>query len=334
MSLFVPGDIASRVRETSADGGIGVLWLAIDGERDPFKCDLDDLVSDLPVIVLVVRSRGFDDPNALLADLVSILNEFRSHCEERLAPFAGSDSFQIVLLAKKQLAIAQASSPVTLPSWFPILPSQSMHAVVRDETWQLTTAVNDARTGIPDLSAAVYDLEAALLRRLRDRMSTDPASGDSLFAHLDKPPARGLKACVDSFLETHKSVATRAAFRPSVRSGNSLVGQMWRLILTRGTDQVGKPAAALAAALGITDQLAASWNVQFTGLLFRPTNQQPASRVLASDIVLATAFACQLSTAAAHADQYPHYPVPLLTSFGQMLLSTLSDAIVFVDRLD
>lgn len=334
MSFLVPADVASRVRATPADSGIGVLWLAIDGERDPFKCDLDDLLSDLPVLVLVVRSRGFDDPNALLADLVSILNEFRTQCEERLAPFAGFESFQIVLLAKKQLAIAQASSPVMLPSWFPILPSHSIHAVVRDETWRLTTAVNDARTGIPDLSVAVYELETALLRRLRDRMSTDPGSGDSLWAQLDTPPAQNLKACVDCFLKTHQSVATPAAFRPSLSAGDSLVGQMWRLILTRGTDQVGRPAAALAAALGVTDQLAAGWSVRFTGLLFRPTSRQAASRVFASDIVLASAFACQLSTAAAHADQYPHYPVPLLTSFGQMLLGTISDAIVFVDGLD
>lgn len=334
MSLFVPTDVAARVRERSADGGIGVLWLAIDGERDPFKCALDDLLSDLPVLVLVVRSRGFDDPNALLADLVSVLNEFQTHCEGRLAPFAGSCSFQIVLLAKKRLSIAQASSPVTLPSWFPICPNQSVHAVVKDETWRLTTAVNDPRTGVPELSPAVYALETALLRRLRARMTTDPASGDALWAQFDEPPKPNLKACVDVFLENHLTVETPDAFRPTARYGNTLVAQMWRLIQRYGTEKIGRPAAGLAKALGITDQSAAAWNVRFTGLLFRPTGQQPAARVFASDVVLATAFSCQLSTAAAHADQYPHYPVPLLTSFGQMLLGTLSDAIVFVDALD
>lgn len=334
MSLFVAADVARRVREQQLDGRIGVLWLAIEGEREPFKCDLDALLSDLPVLVLVVRSRGFDEPNALLADIVSILNEFKAHCEERLAAFPGSESLHIILLAKKQLAIAQASSPVMLPSWFPILPNRIVHAVVKDETWRLDAAVNDPRTGIPDLNAAVYNLETALLRRLRARMTSHPASGDSLWAQLDTPPATNLKACVEAFEKAHRAVANPGAFRPSLGAGDSLVAQVWRLIQRHGTEQIGKPGAALANSLGVTDDLAAHWTVHFTGLLFRPTSRQPASKVFGADVVLATAFACQMSTAAAHADQYPGYPVPLLTSFGQMLLTTLSEATVLVDSLD
>ncbi len=334
MSLFVASDVARRVREQHIDQGIGVLWLAIEGEREPFKRELEDLLSDLPVLVLVVRSRGFDEPNALLADLVSILNDSRSHCESRLASFQASDSLHIVLLAKKQLGIAQASSPVMLPSWFPILSDRTVHAVVKDETWRLDAAVNDARTGISDLNSAVYDLEAALLRRLRVRVVTHPSSGDSLWALLDRPPASNMKECVEAFLQAHRAVANSRAFRPSLGAGDSLVAQLWRLIQSRGTEQFGKAGAALASSLGVTDDMVAGWAVHFMGLLFRPSSRLPASKVFGSDVVLATAFACQMSTAAAHADQYPGYPVPLLTSFGQMLLTTLSEATVLVDSLD
>lgn len=334
MSSFAPDDVANHLREIGQAGGIQVLWLAVAGERDPFKRALDGLLSDRPVVVLVVRSRGFDDPNALLADLVTILNESQEHCSERLTPFAGAESFQVVLLAKKELAVGQASSPVTLPSWFPILPNQSIHAVVRDHTWRLCAPVSDARTGIPELSEAVFALEGSLLRRLRTQLNLDPTCCNALFAELDTPPGASFAECLEIFHTTHRAVANPSTFRPSLGAGRSLVAQIWRFIQKRGTQELNQPSEALALALGLTDAIATHWQVQFTGLLFRPTSKRAASRVLAADIVLAVAFACQLSTAAAHSDEYPQYPVPLLTSFGQMLLATLSDAIVLVDALD
>lgn len=311
-----------------------MTWLGVDGPRGEFKRELDGLVQDLPVLVLIVRMRGFDDPNALLADLVELLNDSRQEAEDRLAEFSGEPAFHLVLLAKKQLNLAQASSPVTLPSWFPIMPSRSMHAVVRDQTWSLSTSINDSRTGVTELSEAIFRLEGSLLRRMRHMLLEDRRSGDTLLGQLQDPPAKNFQQCHEMFVTEHLKVSNPSAFRPSVRVGTSLVAQIWRIVQTNGTEQIGRPAAGMAKALGISTSILPRWETGFTGLLFRSTYPVDGSKAFGTDIILTIALACQLSTAAAHADEYPRYPVPLLISFIQSLLECISNAVHVVDALD
>lgn len=334
MELFSPDDVAAHVREHAVDTGIQVTWLGVDGPRDEFKDELDGLVQDLPVLVLIVRMRGFDDPNALLADLVELLNDSRQEAEHRLAAFSGETTFHLVLLAKKQLNLAQASSPVTLPSWFPIMPSRSLHAVVRDQTWSLSTSINDPRTGVAELNEAIFRLEGSLLRRMRHMLLEDARSGDALFGQLDDPPAKNFQQCLEMFVKQHKGVSNPAVFRPSVRVGTSLASQIWRIVQTKGTEQIGRPAAGLAGALGISSSNLPMWSAGFPGLLFRSTYPVDGPKAFGRDIILTTGLSCQLSTAAAHADQYPRYPVPLLASFSQSLLDCISNVVHHVDALD
>lgn len=323
-----------RIIDASPLEGLNVIWMAVPDSREPLRAELEDRLAERPALVLVIRSRGFDDPNALLADFVGLLNQHRRYCEDRLANFAGSSSLNVILLAKKTLGMSQASSPVELPSWLPIMPGVTTQAVLHDRTWTTACPVNDQRAGIKEIHEGLHALEGSMLRRLRARVAADHRSGDAFHSVMHDPPGSNFETCLAEFMSCHSSVANPSSFRPSLRESRSLIAHIWKLLQQNGTEKIGRPAEKLTVALGVTDEAAEKWRVGFVGLLFRPTGPPTPRRILASDLVTTIALSCQLTTAAAHADSYPAFPVPLLTSFGHALQSSISQAIQLIDSLD
>lgn len=320
--------------ETLPRSGIHVVWVEVTAPRDDFATSLESLVTDSPVLTIVVRSRGFDDANSILADFIGVLNDSRSYCENRLGSFCHAEYLYVVLLAKKRLNVPQASSPVTMPHWLPLMPGATVEAIVRDVTWTVEMSLNDSRVAVDRIQEALYLLEESMIRRMKSTVSVDSRLGSSLISQLDDPPTLNFADCVREFDESHKAVINATAFRPSLRASSSLVGHLWRLVQRTSIDGLGKPAEALSRALGVPEEAAERWSVGYVGLLFRQSNPPSALRKLGLDLVATTGLACQLTTAAAHADSYPRFSVPLVVSFSGEILNTLSRAVSLLDSLD
>src|ERR1035437_10210531 len=118
--------IRSRMGEPTSV--LSAFWLPVQGNRDHYADDLRRELADQPVAVLVVRSKGFENPNAVLVDLISIVKRGRSEVESALM-VAPDGPWAIVLLARAKLSVSQASSPATLPDWFPSTGGDSVSVI-------------------------------------------------------------------------------------------------------------------------------------------------------------------------------------------------------------
>lgn len=334
MSSIDPTDVV-RYIEASANGcRVNIAWIMVSEQREVFARELDALLQDRPALVIVVRSRGFDDPNSLLADVVHLLNERKVYCVERLNGFPADSQLHIVLLAKKRLGLPQAASPVTLPDWLPVLSGLTLDTVIRDQTWELETSLKDERVGVSGLCEGLYHLEAAILRRFTHRLRIDPHAGDSFHGQLHGAISTNFPDLVEVFVAAQRSVTDPSAFRPSLRDGQFATTYLWRTLQTHGTEEIPRFAGSFAKALGVDDPETTSWSVGFMGMLFRSSNKLSPRVAFASDTIASVGIGCQLVTAAFHADSYPRYPVPLLVSTGQTLRASYSRAISFLDSLD
>ena len=77
------------------------------------------------------------------------------------------------------------------------------------------------------------------------------------------------------------------------------------------------PSKLLADALALPEQIDMTWHEAIPSVLGRPTGGEASVRLrFARNVLLTTGTACQLVTAAAHSDDYAHYPVVLLRALS------------------
>src|SRR5262249_1786297 len=133
-----------------------------------------------------------------------------------------------------------------------------------------------------------------------------------------------LDGVVHAALTYVSSVTTRAAFRPSLRDAQSVIARLWRVVQTRTPEQMVPPSKAFADALNLPDTFEAEWHESLSSVLRRPSGGEMPSKVrFARNALVTIATSCQLVTAAAHADSYSQYPVPLLRSVSYDLRRSL-----------
>jgi hypothetical protein len=276
---------------------------------------------------LIVRQAGFEDPNAVLADLSEMISRNRQILEDALSGQVGNSSTcGIVLLGRRELGVAQSASPVTLPAWFPVGPGETLDVVIRDLTWAADAPINAAEVRIPDLCGQLFTLEGLLIRRLLQVHDQDHNLSNALF--------EAIRRDKESFSEMlSKATAYRSQvtapddFRPSLTEGRSLICRLWALVQAANSDALVRPAKALATGLKLTTpQVAAGWYQSLQAVLRRPSarNLQPEYTV-ALTLLVCVASACQLITASHHAAEYGPYPVSMLQALSIDLRRSLGD---------
>lgn len=313
--------VRTRFKESSAS--LGAFWVPVASDRGSYAEELRREFAGLPIAVLPVRIAGFDNPNSVLLDLMRVIEAERPLVEEALS-FSEEGRFGVVLLARARLSLSQASSPVTLPEWFPVQGGYSVSAIIEDLSLSADAALNCTEVSVPLLCEGLFSLEAALLRRLTEVASTANGDGQHLFEVVKRGGDTTYAALLACFAASRRTVASPEAYRPSLREGDSLVARLWELGHQRNPEE-GAPSKALARALGMPGDAVLS-RESLSTVLRRPSGSAASPAVRFTRNVLATlASSCQLITASAHADAYGRFPVTLLETYSYDLRRAMLD---------
>jgi hypothetical protein len=305
------------------EGTLNVFWYESDGDRDALCAEIEAQRGLAPIFPIVIRERAFDDPNALLPDLVRIIEKHRGLFEHsHLGTTKGAVG--IILISRSPLVVAQLSSPVVLGQWFPRFGGQLINVRIEDLARSADGAINSEETAVQGIQEALYGIEVALVARLRTVPST--ADTNKLFAAIlgtEKPHE------VRGFLERAHTRIQQVSAPRSYRSeanNDSISGRLIKLVDQRSPKELVGVAELLGRALAAPDPLLYRVDEAMFVVLVR------SLKIIAKDDwgtrfsrnVLETIYAAhQLLNAASHAWEFPNYPIETLQSTSRDLRRTL-----------
>jgi hypothetical protein len=312
-------------RMADAPRTVSGFWFQVLGDRDSYAESLRTELIDQPVAVLVVRTSGFNSPNSVLNDFVDLIADNRKLCEQALTINGRFKKFGIVCLSRRTLGIPQVPSPATFPPWFPKVGNRRISVLIEDVTWTGRAPLSSEESGIPALSAALFDLEGSLLRRLGEVHACDPGAADAFWEHLRGSEAYRFDGFISDSAAFREGIF-KSEYRPSTREGRSLTARLWRKVQSTQPDAVGKVGAALSIALQLPEPLGVEWYRTLLSMLARTGNRARSDRDdFAMSLVATTTASLQFITAAKHSERYM-VPVPLSRSLSYDLRSGLASA--------
>ncbi|MFI6262552.1 hypothetical protein [Micromonospora sp. NPDC051006] len=324
-----PALVARTVRDLFADttAQMCAYWLPVDGSRDEYGQALAEELGDAPIVPLIIRAERFDNPNAIMVELVHILERNKQRCLDALGHGRGDTRFALVLLARTDLGVSQSSSPVVLPDWFPHLGGQSIHCYVYDLSWRVEVPVDSAELGLPDLHRRLFALECALVRRLVDVHESTPQAQRGLFDVIGRPRDPGWAWVLSEADAELGSVVNVAGYRPTVRHSKSISARLWEVSRKARGQEMQACAGALATALGITDDSQLRpWRQGLLGLLNGTAAVDGRAPLqFALHTVTTIAATCEYFIWEAHPERY-QYPVTLLRLLIDEMNRSLGDA--------
>ena len=154
---IVADDLRSRPREP-----LRVFWVRVPGDRDGFERDLKRLRGQSPVVPWVVRRAVLQNPNSVMSDVSGILNDAREEIEVVRDAAAKAGGVDLVLLGRDDLKLADTSSPILLPDWFPAAPGQTPAVRIRDLNRSARVPLSDPTVALDDLRRILHDVDDAL----------------------------------------------------------------------------------------------------------------------------------------------------------------------------
>lgn len=327
--MDTPERLFSIVKElrSRSDDPVQVYWHTVPAGRDAFHRDLLKLVAHEPILPVVLRGDGFTNPNAILSDLNRLIEQHRDEfMHQRFANAQESMPVLLILLSRVEFLVPQLSSPTVLPSWFPCVGGQTCTVLIRDLAKSGDGLMSAPEAHIADLCSAIYEFDAAVCRRLRRMHEADKRNTAALHSVLfptDPKPERFVQFLDDAegFLS---GVRNPEGYRPSHKDGGCVAARLMGLFFKATPDELTKQADKLKTSLGLVALPADAPPEPMCAVLFRPTNpDKDAGRRLARAMIVVVYAACQFVTAAAHADNYPRYPLSLLRAQSYDLRSSL-----------
>jgi hypothetical protein len=175
--------------------------------------------------------------------------------------------------------------------------------------------LNSPETAVEEIAVALYRIETLLVERLRRVLAIDHRRLSSFMDAIKRSdeafrPSDFLEGCAAHLAR----IAKPSGYRPSVREGQSLLARVVAMMSRSSPDELGARAKALMSAIG-AEELRPFESLPV--VLYRSVNQERAPGVRFARGMLATLFAgSQILTAAAHASDYPEYPLSLLEQFS------------------
>jgi hypothetical protein len=321
--------------DATATAPLSAYWLSLVGDRNAYAETLQALLGDRGMAVLIVRQDGFDNPNALMVDLVHLLEHNRERFLAAIArPRPDPDRIGLVLLARIELAMGQGTSPVTWPEWVPAVGTRETSCFITDVTRRVEAPLDAEEVDVGRLQRALHAVERALLRRLLAVHEHTPTAHNALLQNISRrSDVSWLEFLAGARHEVQK-IAAVDSYRPSVRYGKSVVSRLWGHSLKGTSQDVTTIATALAAALDMApdEPLDTWWEGLPTVLARHPGPALPPPERFCRHVVVTLATACQYATCAAHSDDYAQYPVNLLVSVIDDLHRALVDIEMCLNR--
>jgi hypothetical protein len=311
-----------------------IFWCHVSSDRESLFLRLKELRGELSLVPLVLRGSGFDNPNAIMTDLRELIIENRSEFESTSLNLSGDSPLALLLLSRRQFDLPQISSPTSLPDWFPTLGGQTVYVFIEDLTRSATGPLDIPEAHIDDIRAKLFVLEGALLERIKKVRSVNHSLCNQLFEVIKNPEGQEkIKELLEAATVSHSEVRNPSGFRPSTKDGRSLISRFLSLVQRRSFDQLTQPSSALAAALGVTDEMSPSTPESLTAVLLRPTQPDSPATRLGRNILISIYMAAQFSTSAAHAGDYPSFPIILIRSLSYDLRVTLERLTMTINQL-
>jgi hypothetical protein len=331
LASLTAGDVAAEVtrRLKQQTWAVGIYWVAVADARADYAAALNGQFAGEAAMAVVVRGAGFENPNCVFDDFVDLVRSERRGVEEHLIAGETSERCAIVLVAHSELRVVQASSPVVLPEWFPISGGETVTGRIEDLTWVVEAPLNTGEARVPELCRLMFRLEGDLLTRLVVARS-NPRTILSLFDRV-KRDSESLADFLTGAESSRARITNPEAYRPSLKEQQSLLARLLLLVQKEKPAGLTKPAQALASALNLPDAIEIAWHESLPAVLGRPPNPDSSDAIrFARGLLLTLSASAQYVTAAAHADAYRAYPVPLLRATSYDLRRGLSDAAAVV----
>ena len=320
-----------RHRERARDiSGLHVFWIKLPEEdRDEFASALQRARGDWPLVPVILRTSGlFRDPNAVMNDVTFILHEVKDDimtivdCARR---WRGVD---LVVLSRSELRLAVTSSPLRLPEWFPVMPGQTIAAYINDLTWSVRVRLSDEVVALNDLRRILYELDKALLARMQETWKADHRQTQALWDRIRRQDENDIELALQGIDTRLRGITNPSDFRPSTSRSPTMAGRLWFEANRNSPDRLRKVAEALARALRAERLDTGDDDASLIGVLNRPSAPiEDVGTRWTFHLIVTLRSACQLVSAAAHADEYPLFPDVLLRSTSLDLRRFLDDAI-------
>ena len=330
--MLEPNQIVDEVRQRlHLVQPLNVFWVTVSADRDDLVRKLKKVQNEIPIVPWILRSSGFSDPNSVMNDVIDILNQAREDIEVITQTATRWNCIALILLSRRELKLAVASSPILLPDWFPLAPGQTITARIDELTWSVSVPISDKVSGLDDLRRLLYEIDDALIQRLEVSLIVDHKNVQSLWSQICREDDGKI------VIELHKAkselhkIQNPTGYRPSTMSP-TVVGRIWYKVNRTTPDQLLKIARSLAQALDLENGTDYD-DVPLISVLNRPSNPIVNSYERWSfGLIMALRGACQLVTAAAHADEYGRYPVYLLRSVSLDFRRFLDTAVAALRR--
>ena len=150
-------NLGSRSREP-----LRVFWVRVRGDRNAFERELMNLRAQFPLVPWVLRKPAlFQNPNSVMSDVLQVLNDARKEIQAVQNAATKAGGVDLVLLGRTDLKLADTSSPILLPDWFPIAPRQTPTTRIEDLTWSARLSLSDPTLALDDLRRILHDLDDA-----------------------------------------------------------------------------------------------------------------------------------------------------------------------------
>ena len=334
-----PGTIVEEIRRSRVRDSrpLSVFWVCVSVRRGDVARDLRRLRGALALVPHVLRTGGFVDPDSVMNDVSDVLNRAKDDIQALNEVAREQEGIDLVVVSRRELSLANTSSPIELPEWFPVRPGQTAPVRIEDLTWSAAVALSHGASGLDDLRRILYEVDKALLARLRASRERDRRRTQSFLDLVLSGPAAGggvgeelINEELERVRRTLEAVRNPTGYRPSVSKNPTVVGRLWAHANQTAPDGLLKTAKALAKALdvGETDD-----DESLVAVLNRPSNRIDGMGVRwAFGLIVTLRMACQLATAAAHADDYPRFSEVLLRSTSENLRRFLDGAAAKLQR--
>lgn len=308
-----------------SNANIRILWLKADGKpRSVLAEEIRSLEKQI-ILPIVLRSNLFLTSNALMADLATLIASNEQEFKE-LKKFSPSH-VTVVIISNEPLSIPQASSPVYLPGWFPVLGGKEVFVRIEDvfDTAQLAP-LNSEGARIGQIASLLFEIESIIVDRLRFATGTQEGKVRALIDSL-RAESENHGGSTDSHLKVFEAhlagIPTARAYRPGAKSKNSLLSKLIYQVIKNSPDSVAPFSKKMAAALALTTM--PKLKPSLFGVMLRPSLALEDAEANCHFGMLAFYQAYQLMNAAAHAGEYPSYPASLVLANAKDLVRFLTD---------
>lgn len=333
---YLPQQVFQLVRAVpwNANSCIRMFWLRhAEGSRDALAQQLWAWIDKEAVVPLVLRTGGFKDANAVLADAMELFDDSRQQIESLASNVPERLTF--LILSKEDFRLVNASSPIVLPDWFPLCPAMQTYFSVTDLGQAAEVKpLNFPEARIDHVSELLFALESTITSKLSEIYCTDPVRIARCVDALQPSASK----CVDAneslevFCAHLATAGDPRAYRPNAAEKSKfLAARILKLVLGNPPKQVAAAAEELGKNLhgsGTT-----SLKPTFFAVMWRPANKTSLETTNWHAILVAFFQAYQLMNAHAHAGEFPAYAVSLQYANALNLRQFLRDAKEFVESL-